>query len=508
MANRFLQIFVSVIVAASTLGAADSKPFSFPRSTPEAQGVSSAALLGFIEAAEQQVDALHSFMLVRHGHVVAEGWWAPYAANEPHMLFSLSKSFTSTAVGLAVAEGRLATDDLVLGFFPDEAPAAPSANLRAMRVRDLLTMSTGQHVDDIKDFAFDTDTNLIKTFLALPVAHKPGTLFVYNTPASYMLSAIVQKVTGQPIVDYLRPRLFDPLGIANPAWEASKQGVSMGGFGLSIRTEDIARFGQLYLQKGEWQGKQLISPSWVETATARQVSNGSSPSSDWEQGYGYQFWRCRHGFYRGDGAHGQFCIILPQYDAVIAMTSGTRDMAGVMNLVWDRLIPALKSSALPADQAKQTQLTTKLSGLTLAAQPAGVASPLAKTVAGRRFVFGQNPQSMEALALESITPQGEATFTVRMGGTDQNLAAASGAWRKGVLTIGGAQVPVAATGAWTAEDTYTLKVARYRTPFITTYRLRFAGDQLSVESEQNVEETETRIAQWVGRAQPAMGASK
>ena len=146
----------------------------------------------------------------------------------------------------------------------------------------------------------------------------------------------------------------------------------MGGFGLSIRTEDIARFGQLYLQKGEWQGKQLIPASWVETATARQMSNGSSPASDWEQGYGYQFWRCRHGFYRGDGAHGQFCIILPQYDAVIAMTSGTRDMPGVLNLVWDRLIPALKPSALPADQAEQTQLTAKLSGLALPAQAAGV----------------------------------------------------------------------------------------------------------------------------------------
>jgi len=505
--KRIVQILVSVLLAVSTLGAVDSKPFTFPRSTPEAQGVSSAALLGFIEAAEQQIDALHSFMLVRHGHVVAEGWWAPYAANEPHMLFSLSKSFTSTAVGLAVAEGRLSTDDLVLGFFPEEAPA-PSANLKAMRVRDLLTMSTGQHDDDIKDFPFTSDTNLIKTFLSLPVAHKPGTLFVYNTPASYMLSAIVQKVTGQPIVDYLRPRLFDPIGIANPDWEASKQGISLGGFGLSIRTEDIARFGQLYLQKGEWQGRQLIPSSWVETATARQMANGSSPASDWEQGYGYQFWRCRHGFYRGDGAHGQFCIILPQYDAVIAMTGGTRDMPGVLNLIWDRLIPALKASALPADKANETQLTAKLSGLTLPAQPAGVNSTLAKTAAGRCFVFGANPQSMEALSIESVSPQGEVAFTLRMGGADQHLAAASGAWRKGTLTIAGAQVPVAATGAWTAEDTYTLKVARYRTPFITTYKLRFAGDQLTVESEQNVGAPESRTAQWVGRAQPAMVSSR
>ncbi len=181
-----------------------------------------------------------------------------------------------------------------------------------------------------------------------------------------MLSAIVQKVTGQTVLDYLRPRLFDPLGIANPTWEASRQGVSMGGFGLSVRTEDIARFGQLYLQKGQWQGKQLLPAAWVEAATARQVSNGSSPASDWEQGYGYQFWRSRHGSYRGDGAHGQFCLVLPQHDAVIAITSGTRDMASVMNLVWDQLVPALK----PVGAARRPASSRALDGQARDADPA------------------------------------------------------------------------------------------------------------------------------------------
>ena len=165
------------------------------------------------------------------------------------MLFSLSKSFTSTAVGLAIADGKLKLDDPVLGFFPDEAPAEPSANLKAMRIRDLLTMSTGHHDEDVRDFPYTGDESVVKNFLARPVSHKPGTFFFYNTPASYMLSAIVQKVTGQAVVDYLKPRLFDPLGIENPTWDASKQGVSLGGFGLNVRTEDIARFGQLYLQK-------------------------------------------------------------------------------------------------------------------------------------------------------------------------------------------------------------------------------------------------------------------
>src|SRR3954463_461190 len=208
-----------------------------PRSTPEAQGVRSAAVLAFVEAADKEIHSLHSVMLVRHGHVVAEGWWAPYSAESPHMLFSLSKSFTSTAVGLAAAEGKLSIDDPVLKFFPDDAPAEPSANLKAMRLSDLLRMSTGQQAEPARK---PTEV-WTKTFLAQPVPFKPGTHFLYNTSATYTLSAAVQKATGETVLDYLRPRLFDPLGIEDPTWETSPQGVSTGGFGLSVRTEDIAK---------------------------------------------------------------------------------------------------------------------------------------------------------------------------------------------------------------------------------------------------------------------------
>ena len=162
-----------------------------------------------------------------------------------------------------------------------------------------------------------------------------------------MLSAIVQKATGKTVLDYLKPRLFEPLGIEHPTWETSPQGISTGGYGLSIRTEDIAKFGQLYLQKGKWHGKQLVPAAWVEAATARQTSNGSNPKSDWDQGYGYQFWRCRHGAYRGDGAFGQYCIVMPEQDAVIAITSGVKDMQAVLNLVWDKLLPAMQAIRSP-----------------------------------------------------------------------------------------------------------------------------------------------------------------
>mgnify|MGYP001009161796 CR=1 FL=1 len=307
-----------------------------PRSSPESQGVSSSAVLAFVEAADKNIEWMNSFMLVRHGHVVAEGWWSPYRAEAPHSLYSLSKSFTSTAVGLAISEGRLRLDDEVLKFFPEDAPSKPSNTLKAMRVSDLLRMSTGHQTEPART----PNEPWTKTFLAHPVPFKPGTHFLYNTSATYMLSAIVQKTTGKTTLDYLRPRLFEPLGIDHPTWETSPQGISTGGYGLSIRTEDIASFGQLYLQKGKWQGKQLVPETWVEAATARQTATGSDPKSDWDQGYGYQFWRCRHNVYRGDGAFGQYCIVLPQHDAVIAITSGVKDMQSVLNLVGERLLPA------------------------------------------------------------------------------------------------------------------------------------------------------------------------
>ena len=341
---------------------------SLPRSTPEAQGVSTAAIRAFVEAADQRVNTMHSFMLVRHGHVVAEGWWKPEAADKPHVMHSLSKSFTSTAVGLAVSEGKLSVDDPVLKFFPEDAPAAPSDKLKAMRVRDLLTMNSG-HEAEVK---FTTNATWVQTFLAHPVPHKPGTHFLYNTPGSHMLSAIVRKVTGETVLDYLKPRLFEPLGIENPEWPSSPQGNTFGGWGLKIRTEDIAKFGQLYLQKGKWNGKQLVPAAWVEQATSKQVSNGSDPTKDWDQGYGFQFWRCRYGAFRGDGANGQFCIVLPEQDAVIAITANTRDMQAELNVVWEKLLPAFHAKKLPANKQEEAKLRETLANLAVRPPPSTV----------------------------------------------------------------------------------------------------------------------------------------
>ncbi len=353
-------LLVAICPAAVPPARADAPPL--PRSAPEAQGVSSQAICDFVAAADQ-INTLHSFMLVRHGHVIAEGWWKPEAADKPHVLHSLSKSFNSTAVGLAIADGKLSLDDPVLKFFPADAPAEVSDNLKAMKVRDLLTMTCG-HDTEPKSVG---GTPSVKQFLAHPVPHPPGTHFQYNTMGSYTLSAIVTKATGQTTLEFLKPRLFEPLGIENPEWAASPEGNSLGGYGLKLCTEDIAKFGQLYLQKGKWHGRQLIPEAWIEQATTRQVPNDQESHSkigvDWTQGYGFQFWCCTHNAFRGDGAGGQLCVVLPDQDAVVAITADTGAFQAEMNSIWEKLLPAFQAGALPADAAGQEKLMQMIGAL-------------------------------------------------------------------------------------------------------------------------------------------------
>src|ERR1700754_574276 len=288
----------------STLYAQKTSPF--PIGVPEAEGVSAAGIDSFLNAASHSKHEFHSFMFLRHGKLIAQGWWSPYKPTLRHSLYSCSKSFTSTAIGFAVSEKRLSVNDKVISFFPGSLPDTIKPYLAALTVKDLLTMSVGQAADPTFAIASKED-DWIKSFLALPIAHKPGSVFLYNSMATFMLSAIIQKVTGQKVVEYLKPRLFDPLAIKGIDWEINKQGINTGGWGLRVKTEDMAKLGQLYLQKGVWNGKQVLPKEWVEEATtfkidqAPGVAQSKRDSSDWMQGYFYQFWRCRHNAFRADG---------------------------------------------------------------------------------------------------------------------------------------------------------------------------------------------------------------
>lgn len=316
------------------------------------------------ESIQQAVDAvlagdkaddsvlLESLMILKHGKVLYEGWYGDAAPDKPHAMHSVSKSFTATAVGMAVDEGLLKVTDKLVDFFPDNLPEEVSDNLKAVTVHDLLTMNCGHETE--ARFR-DSDQEWVTSFLAHPFVHEPGTWYCYNSLGTYMLSAIVQKLTGEKVLDYLTPRLFEPLHIEIPQWDESPQGINAGGWGLQLKTEDMAKFGQLFLQKGVWNGKRLVSEAWVNEASKYQVPSvpaGTRPDQAAERGltpenctfmlgYGYQMWRCPDNAYRADGARGQYIIIVPDSDAVIACTANSANLQAEQNLIYEHLFPAL-----------------------------------------------------------------------------------------------------------------------------------------------------------------------
>ena len=469
-------------------------------STPEAEGVSSKGILDFIEAAEtQQPDALHSMMIVRHGKIIAEGWWNPYNADSPHLLYSLSKSFTSTAIGFAVQENLLTIDDPVISFFPDKTPENPSENLKNMRIRDLLRMTTG-HATDSYGRIKDHPDGWVSGFLSLPVEHKPGTLFIYNTGATYMLSAILQKVTGLTLVEFLQPRLFDPLGIKKPFWQSDPEGINLGGTGLYVTTKDIAKLGQLYLQKGNWKGQQMLNEAWVNMATSLQASNGSNPESDWDQGYGYQFWRCQHGNYRGDGAFGQYCIVMPELDAVIAITSGSNDMQGILNMVWDNVLPAIQDEALATDEASLNALKARLENLALSTISGEEKSPLADELTGKKFKIEANNLGVEAIAFDLI--DGEKHLTIWNSEGEQSIPVGFNTMLKGNFSFP-KQITwaTAASGAWISDTNYKVKIYNIESPHGITFDFKFNGNTMTWDSESNVSFGSAKLPQMKGNVE-------
>lgn len=306
---------------------------------------------------------LHSIMILKDGKIVEEEYFGDWTADKPHAMFSVSKTFTATAVGLAIAEGKMALTDKVADYFPDKQV---EGNPCYATVEDLLMMAGGHdtdptmqvlEVDRVKGISHIKEgAEIADVFFAHPFVHEPGKLFVYNSVGTYILSAIVTKVTGESVLDYLTPRLFEPLGIEKPYWEADKYGISAGGWGLSLKTEDMARMGQLLLQKGKWGRKQLIPADWVEPMSAKHIDCAPAgiriedaerlcgiPAevNDWRQGYCYQMWRGTHGSYRADGAGGQYIMVLPEKNAVIIMTSWTGSLQNQMNKVWELIYPRL-----------------------------------------------------------------------------------------------------------------------------------------------------------------------
>ena len=468
-----------------------AEPFVLPRSTPEKQGISSAGIIKFLQAIKDCGQEFHSLMMLRHGHVVAEGWWAPYSSEHRMQLYSLSKSFTGTAIGLAVGEKLLSVDDPVIKFFPEYLPAQVSDNLAALKIRHLLSMSVGHGKDSILLLeASAPGVPWEKTFLSLPVVFAPGSQFMYNSGASFMLSAIIKKVTGQSAHEYLKPRLYQPLNITNTTWGANFEGINMGASHLRMPTEDLAKFGQLYLQNGKWNGNQVISADWVGEASSKQMENGHNDSS-WGYGYGFQFWLNPPGGYRADGAFGQYSMILPDQDAVVVITSESIETKKTMQIVWDVLIPEMKPHKILEVGSVHKTLLNELSALKYDPPQLAGQSPFIEKIAGKEYLLDKNPFNARSVTINFTGDT--CVFTLKeVGKPDIDIINGLNRWIRA-----GNRKPsahslfslrridfdsiVAAAYGWQNDNTLVLTWRYIETVHGETFTCIFEGDQLTIK---------------------------
>lgn len=334
-------------------------------STPSAQGVPPEALGAFLDAleADPQIEP-HGLIVQRHGHRILEAYWAPHRAGQVRHVYSLSKTFTGTALGLLLEEGRLGLDDLAADHFPDLLAGADERT-RRIRIRHLASMSSGHDRELLIEAQAAAPDDLVAGFFRISPDHEPGSYFAYSQPPVLALATLLQRLAGARLVDYLRPRLFDPLGLGDVRWDQYRPGVDLGFAGVYTTLDGAARLGQLYLGDGVWNGSRLLPEGWVAEASRVQVANPMRVEPDWRQGYGLLVWRCQHG-YRGDGAFGQYMVVLPEQDMVIAFFSATDPMQPVLDHIWEILLPSLQDAPAPsgagdeilAERAERLSLAT------------------------------------------------------------------------------------------------------------------------------------------------------
>ena len=416
-----------------------------PRSTPTAAGVSARSIAALLDRLAVHGVESHSIMIVRHGCVVAEGWWAPYSADRPHLLYSLTKSFTAVAVGLAVGDGLLTLDDRVVDVLPDHVPDDISEQGRRLTVHHLLSMTTGHETDSLDQAWRLEPADLTRGFLRVPFSNPEGTRHGYDNATTYVLARMVERVTGRSLPDLFDDRLFRPMGITHAEWDRVAGGAAFGFHGLHLTTEAVAAFGELLLREGAWGDTQLVPAEWVRLATSRQIETEApaedSLDHDSTAGYGYQFWMSRAG-YRGDGAFGQLCLVYPEHDLVVAVTAGDGPSGATTGAVHDCLLPGLDTPGTALDHEDDRTLADRLRGLSFTPEP-GSAEP-------HRSVTSRVAASVPGSALPDgtivVIDPDEDGWLLRLGASIQ-VAVGHGAWRESA-PLGR---PVVATGAWQGD---------------------------------------------------------
>ncbi len=476
----------------------------FERCTPESAGIPSGSVEWLLDRLEEGWTEPHGLMIMRNSKVLAEGWWAPYAPGLIHGLQSHTKTYAATAVGIAVTEGILSLNERVIDIFPDRAPANPSENLKLLTVRDVLCMGCGMETMPMGG------ADWIDQFLATPVVHRPGTAFMYNSTGSTLLGAMVREKTGLGLIDYLKPRLFDKIGIdaGNLKCICMEDGMEMGGGGLFATTEDNLRLMKLYLDGGVWEGERILSEEYVRLATTLQNESATEravnpPAEDNFVGYGFQIWMCRpEGVYRADGAMGQFTIVFPKYNMILAITENASGSTGgempqkALDTIWEwyRSLPAPDQGALPENTEASAHLKRRMSMLALPRPERSRISPKQEIVQGKYevtegylafrqsnpFVPDPKDDGVRTLAVR-FDPHGLILDIINAKEEEKQVIAAMDGSRKENAVDGLASIALA-SAAWKEDDLLRLTFRMVETCNEQYYDLKFTGDGLVIES--------------------------
>ncbi len=439
---------------------------SLPRTTPESVGISSETLIRLMERLKK-LDSLNSIMIMRHGKVCLEGWWKPYRQQMPHMLFSLSKSFVSVAIGIAQEENLLNVSDKLIKFFPEYDSVITDDQMRNVTLHHLLSMASGHDGCAKPHMEADPEQEYVRGFLSSKLGFKPGEHFAYNSAATYMLAAIIKKLTGLNVREYLMPRLFIPLGIAPGIWESCPKGTNYGGWGLYLKTEDIAKFANLLLNNGCHEGKQLIPAAYLAKATKMQSDNSMNASPDWKLGYGYQFWISQHGF-RGDGASGQYAIVVKEKNLAIATTSCIENMQDILTAFWEELIPYLEDAPLSEQPETHIILRNIMSDLTMPTAKGELNGPAKNQI----FEFIPNEAGINSCSVEF--GEGECALTFVTDNGLEQLRAGFGSHRISTLKLTDViPHPTAASAAWISENVLEIQAFCIDGTFRDAYTINF-----------------------------------
>ena len=374
----------------------------FARAVPESQGLRSQAISAMLADIQRTGTDFHSLLIMRHGRLVFERYFGLYTAETPHAMYSCSKTFTSMLIGIAQDKGLLNIHDRVLKYFPEYEEGA-NDNMRAMTIESLLMMGSG-HAEDtfpaMVGAGFGEGADWVKAFFACDVKYKPGTFFMYNTGATYMLSAILTKVTGRPALDLANEWLFGPLGISGATWDACPRGINLGGTGLHIRPRDMLRMGMMLMAHGRWKDKRIVSAEYIAQATRKHIENRTAdPNQDpnWASGYCYQIWRCAFGAFRADGMGGQYIVCVPDKDLICVVTSalgGDIGMGYALDLIDKYILPGCYDQAQVEDPDAYAALMA-YEEPEPQPKPEGLSYPFGQTIA-----FDDNEWGYESLTVD------------------------------------------------------------------------------------------------------------